>query len=650
METLTSRISDFSEWRHAISQRLVGLSKWAEERALADPGVIEQLKALDRDVKEERVNVAFVAEFSRGKSELINAVFFASYGRRMLPATAGRTTMCPSELMWDESLPTGLRLLPVETRREPTSLADWKANPGAWTFQAFDLKDPDGISMTLLRVAETIRVSPQQAQLLGLYNPDSPSDGVPLGDDGMVEIPKWRHAIVNIPHPLLKQGLVILDTPGLNAIGAEPELTLSLLPSAHAVVFILAADAGVTKSDLEIWERFLSQEDNSRRYVVLNKIDGLWDELSSAEQIERQIQRQVEQSAQTLGIDPGQVLPVSAQKGLIGKVKKDQMLIDQSRIEGLERALSEGIVSKRRDILANAISQRVADLGKELERQLASAKREYTDQLAELRTVRGKNKSVMQHLQKRIELERDEFERSQARVQAMRSVHVKLVKEAHSQLAVDRLKDDCDKLRAALEASALKLNAKDLFNQFFVRIRQRAQGAEKNCAEIQQMLAVQLEKLNTELGFSVPIPKVMTLRRLHKEIDMIEQGYGQHVSLTNFLRLQQGSYLERLLRSIYSRLRTAFESALRDMDAWNKASVSTLETQLRERRKSFSRRIGAVDRIEEAIAGLQERIDEAKKHEVQLQRTLDELRSQVMALAAPGQTLQAKTGVDIEVV
>ena len=74
----------------------------------------------------------------------------------------------------------------------------------------------------------------------------------------MVEVPRWRHAMINFPHPLLKQGLVILDTPGLNAIGTEPELTLSLLPSAHAVLFLLAADTGVTKSDIEIWRQYIA--------------------------------------------------------------------------------------------------------------------------------------------------------------------------------------------------------------------------------------------------------------------------------------------------------------------------------------------------------------------------------------------------------
>ena len=104
-------------------------------------------------------------------------------------------------------------------------------------------------------------------------------------EQGSVDIPCWRHAIINFPHPLLQQGLVILDTPGLNAIGTEPELTLSLLPQAHAVLFILAADAGVTRTDLEVWNQHLAGEDAAAkdgRVVILNKIDGLWDDLKRA--------------------------------------------------------------------------------------------------------------------------------------------------------------------------------------------------------------------------------------------------------------------------------------------------------------------------------------------------------------------------------
>ena len=81
-----------------------------------DAAVQERLQRLEGQVRTDKVMVAFVAEFSRGKSELINAIFFADYGRRIMPASAGRTTMCPTELGYDPALAPSLRLLPIETR------------------------------------------------------------------------------------------------------------------------------------------------------------------------------------------------------------------------------------------------------------------------------------------------------------------------------------------------------------------------------------------------------------------------------------------------------------------------------------------------------------------------------------------------------
>src|SRR5206468_9145599 len=115
-----------------------------------------------------------------------------------------------------------------------------------------------------------------------------------VDDMGLVEISQWRHAIVNFPHPLLKEGLIILDTPGLNAIGTEPELTLNLLPNAHAILFILAADAGVSRTDIEVWQNHLVGVDPANkagRLVVLNKIDGLWDELRTDAEVDAEIAR-----------------------------------------------------------------------------------------------------------------------------------------------------------------------------------------------------------------------------------------------------------------------------------------------------------------------------------------------------------------------
>jgi hypothetical protein len=101
--------------------------------------------------------------------------------------------------------------------------------------------------------------------------------------------------VINYPHPLLQRGLVVIDTPGLNAVGAEPELTLGLLPAAHAIVFLLAADTGVSRSDLAIWTEHLGEE-ALERFVVLNKIDILADPLSTPAAVSAQTRRAARRS------------------------------------------------------------------------------------------------------------------------------------------------------------------------------------------------------------------------------------------------------------------------------------------------------------------------------------------------------------------
>ena len=104
-----------SRWRRDFSGDLQRLADWLRDRDLLDPAVADQLESLRQRVRQDKVMVAFVAEFSRGKSELINAVFFAGYGRRIMPASAGRTTMCPTELGYDPKNPYAA-VVPIRTR------------------------------------------------------------------------------------------------------------------------------------------------------------------------------------------------------------------------------------------------------------------------------------------------------------------------------------------------------------------------------------------------------------------------------------------------------------------------------------------------------------------------------------------------------
>ena len=84
------------------------------------------------------------------------------------------------------------------------------------------------------------------------------------------------------------------------------------------------------------------------------------------------------------------------------------------------------------------------------------------------------------------------------------------------------------------------------------------------------------------------------------------------------------------------RLRAVFESAANDLELWSKSATAQLDAQLRERKRSFSRRIEAVDRIQQAASGLEERISEIEEGEEALARLdsrLQQLTEQLLSLS-----------------
>ena len=168
-------------WRREFGLRLKLLAEWMKDHELLDAGVEERLYRLETQVRSDKVMVAFVGEFSRGKSELINAIFFAGYGRRIMPASAGRTTMCPTEMGYDSDVPPCLRLLPIESRLQPQALMEWRMVPEKWTRVDLDVNDPRQLAAALEMVAETRLVTPEDAQALGLWHSQNPDDN-PLVD------------------------------------------------------------------------------------------------------------------------------------------------------------------------------------------------------------------------------------------------------------------------------------------------------------------------------------------------------------------------------------------------------------------------------------------------------------------------------------
>jgi hypothetical protein len=616
--SFNEQFDQHGSWRREFALRLKLLAEWMKDNELLDAAVEERLRRLE------------------------------GYGRRIMPASAGRTTMCPTEMGYDSDVSPCLRLLPIETRLQPQALMEWRMAPEKWTCIDLDVNNPQQLAKALEKVAETLKVTQDEARALGFWDNRSQEDNPLLDAQGMVEVPRWRHALINIAHPVLKQGLVILDTPGLNAIGAEPELTVSLIPQAHAVVFILGADTGVTKSDLSIWREHLITESGNTdsRLVVLNKIDTLWDALSTPAQIQAQIDRQKASTAEILGIPRDRVIAVSAQKGLVAKVTNDEELLRQSCLPVLEDALGRGMMGKRQKILADAMVSGISDLRAETGRVINIRKRDLTEQMMELKGLQGKNASVIKHMRSRISQEQAEFDLGGAKIHAVRSVHLKLLREVFGILGSTVLKKEMAQLNGALMQKGLKLGVKRAYGETFDRLRGNLQKVQTLCGEIQSMLAATFRQLNGEHGFSLQAPTEPQMARYLNDLDLVERSHLQYLGIGNAFKLAQPEFADRLVRALSTRLRNIHETALADVELWSKSAAAQLDAQLRERRRNFSRRIEAIDRIQQAAGGLEERIQDIESQGASLNQVdvkLSELTAYLIESNQP-----AKAVLDVE--
>lgn len=641
--TLANQFAAYAAWRTLLSNDIAEFQRWLADNELSDGQIDLRLGQLQERLREDRLNVAFVAEFSRGKSELINAIFFADYGDRMLPSSAGRTTMCPTELLFDASKLPGVELLPILTRASNSSVSEYKRYPEEWTRLEIDVDSPQSLQTALQHVSETTRVTPEDAARLGFEVGTEAAELYRVGDDGLVEVPRWRHALINFPHPLLKQGLVILDTPGLNAIGAEPELTLSQLPNAHAVLFILAADTGVTQSDLSIWKEHICTGASTPRgrMVVLNKIDGQWDELKTIPEIEAEIARQVASCASILDLSPSQVFPVSAQKGLVGKINRDPALLARSRLPALESALSGELIPAKREIVCESTESEFGDVAARVRALLDSRYGGLREQLNELTELRGKNRGVVEYMMGKVKAEKEEFEAGLQRYYAVRSVFSTLTNKLFAHLGIDRLRQLTGETREAMLDATFSKTLSTAMRTFFVQSRQSLGQSNHEINEIMSMMEAVYRKFAVEHGLKLGSPATFSLLRYEKELDRLEAWCETHLNtMVSLLTNDKKHITQKFFEEVAVQVRRAFERANRDAEAWLRAIMAPMETQVREHQIQLKRRLESIKRIHQATDTLEDRIAELE-HVGQVLGSqvamLDEMELRVRDLLSPEQ-------------
>jgi hypothetical protein len=605
-DLLETNLGELRDWRQSTAARIAEFRRWALVARALDEQTAARLAHLERRLIQERLTMAFVGEFSRGKTELINALFFAGLGIRLLPSGLGRTTLCPVELRWDPALRPSLRLLPIETREGTRALREYYDDAAAWHEAALDTERPEAMATALQAISETVVATAEDAASLGF----------PVTGTAPTEIPRWRYAIVNLPHPLLAAGLVILDTPGYNTMGTEPEVTVHRIPDAAAILFLLGADTGVTRTDRDLWSEIVEpiQGLDESCYVILNKIDGLRDGFKPESQVMHDIDRQVKATADALRVPIPRVFAVSARQGLVAKIQDDRDALIKSRLYRLEQVISRRMIEQRRNDHATAVRAETRTAFAEARALIDSRLGFAQDQLAALNALQNRNQKLVETLARKAHSERQRLEQARAVLMGMRTVHNRHLDALTRVLDPNVAREAALLARQGVLHSAFSSGIGESLDRFFRESRAKLREAIAAIHEARGLMAMVSRKFSEEYQIAtVEVPEFATERFLI-ELDRLEALCARDFKGATSLLTRRRSTLGALFfDTVALKVVHIFEIADREVRTWMNGFIRPLDGRLNAFQEQANARIEGMGRIQDAETNLVPRVEELKK-------------------------------------
>ena len=608
-QTFEASLSQLRQWREATADSLATFRRWATVGRMIDEQAAARLAHLERRLAFERLTIAFVGEHARGKSELINALFFADIGTRLLPSASGRAIQCPTEILWDPGRAPSIRLLPIATRESPRALREYFGEVPLWKEIALDTEHPETLAATCEVLLDSI-------------------------DAGT---PRWRYALINFPHPLLAGGLTLLDTAGYSALASEPELSFHRVPDAAAIVFTLSADTGITASDLALWNEHVATVGGIEAtcFIALNKIDWLRDASKAEGQVLAEIDAQVKAAAEALRVAPTRIFALSAKQAMAAKLQGDRDGYLKSRLYRLEQAVSRGMTHHRHLDHATEVRAEARGVFAETRALIVSRLAFANEQVQELVALQGKNQKLVELLAKKAGVERGRIEQARAMMGGVRSVHNRHADELARLLDPDEARAAGMRARAAVAASAFSKGIGEALDVFFEESRAKIVRAIAVIQEAKKLMATVGRKFTDEYKIAMVEAPDFGTDRFLVELGRLEEQCALEFKGGSSLFMRSRKSMGALFfDTVALKVVNIFEIADRETRTWMAGFIRPLDAQINAYQEQSNTRIEGMGRIQNAETDLLTRLEELKRLAADVAAQKDQLDAHQQRLMA----------------
>lgn len=271
----------------------------------------KELEQLSLDLTSNEYSIVVVGEFNHGKSSFVNALL----GQTILPVGIIPTTATINAIHYAEKPMIAVRYQDEEEQQMPYS-----------------------------------------EQLLTQFI---------ASNENQVQQVDYIRIGVNLP--LLKNDLLVIDTPGLNDVNdLRSEVTYSFMPRADVVFFMLHINKPLNRTEIEFLRDGLLQQGLDRIVFIVNFIDQV-----DEDELEQTLQIIEMRLKMALGFEQVTLLPISAIEALQAKRDNDHELLALSGIEAVEQKMHEMCTSGSLQQEKNErYEKRLQQIQEAIERQL----------------------------------------------------------------------------------------------------------------------------------------------------------------------------------------------------------------------------------------------------------------------------------------
>jgi septin family protein len=250
------------------------------------------LKRLQKLVKSTNFKVMIVGEFNRGKSTFINALL----GEEILPSSPTPCTAIINEVKWSE---TKNAVLHYHEKNDQPS------------------KEPFRVSIDEIEQYVVIDMKDKKESI-------------------------YKKLELFWPLRFCKNGVEIIDSPGLNEDGIRQQVTESYLSTVDAVIFILSCDQLFTDAERQVIDNKIRYAGHEDIFFVCNYINRIRNK-----EVEKVKQFALDKLSSRTRLGAQRIFFINALGALDGKIEDDMEALENSGVPPLEVELQKFLTNDR---------------------------------------------------------------------------------------------------------------------------------------------------------------------------------------------------------------------------------------------------------------------------------------------------------------